>query len=270
MRRVGVIGFGAIGRVVVAELGGGRLPHARLVAVATRTPEPALGDLAVAVDELAGRCDLVVEAAGQHALRDHGPALIAAGVDVVGVSVGALTDPAVHAGVTAGPGRLHVPPGAIGGLDLVRAAALMGPIDTATITSTKRPSTLVQDWMDDAERERLHTATEPLTLYDGPVPELVRLFPTSTNVAAAVALAVGSWEAVRGRVVADPGVELTTHVIEVVGAAGRYRFEVQNQPSPQNPRSSGIVPWSVLATIADLVGDRWSPRRADRSGRNGA
>ena len=100
---------------------------------------------------------------------------------------------------------------------------------------------------------------EATTLFAGPVPELVTRFPASTNVAASLALAIGSVDAVEGRVVADPAATRTTHVIEVVGAAGEYLFEMTNHPSPVNPRSSGIVPWSVVCELRRLCGSSWSP-----------
>ena len=108
-----------------------------------------------------------------------------------------------------------------------------------------------------ADVDALLTTTEPVELYNGPVEELVRRFPTSTNVAATVAMAVGEWSVVNGQVWADPGAEMTTHLIEVTADAGRYRFEIQNQPSPQNPRSSGVVPWSVVRTVREVCGRSW-------------
>jgi aspartate dehydrogenase len=184
--------------------------------------------------------------------------VLAAGCDLVVVSSGPLLDDELrNALVAAGGGRLHVCAGAVGGLDLVRAAAAMGPIEQARITTTKKPAGLVQDHMTPAERDELLALTDRTVLFAGPVAELVTSFPASTNVAASLALAIGSTGVVEGRVVADPAATRTTHVIEVSGAAGEYRFEMTNHPSPANPRSSGIVPWSVVCELRRLCGSSW-------------
>lgn len=257
-RQVGLIGCGAIGTVVARQLAADAVSGARLAGIAVRSTRADLPGPARTVDELIECSDVIVEAAGQQALAAHGPTILSAGVDLVAVSIGALADAELREAMgRAGPGRLHVASGAIGGLDLIRSAAAMGPIETASITTTKRPEALYQAWMADTERQRLASATEPVVLFDGDVRELVRLFPTSTNVAAAVALAIDSWEVIGGKVVADPEADLTSHVITVSGEAGTYRFEIRNRPSPLNPRSSGIVPWAVVRVLRDLCGTAW-------------
>jgi aspartate dehydrogenase len=108
--------------------------------------------------------------------------------------------------------------------------------------------------MDEAELERLRHTTTPLTIKSGGAREIASAFPRSANVAASVALAVGDWERVEAVVVADPGVERTTHLIEAEGTAVRYRVEIDNLPSAENPTTSAVVPYAVLRAIADLVG----------------
>lgn len=258
-RLVGVLGFGSIGSVVARELAAGSIANASLVGIGVRPERGAGAHTTMRVEDLAQHCDLVVEAAGQQALAAHGAELLNAGCDVVALSVGALADDDVFTSLTtAAPGRLHLCTGAIGGVDLVRAVAALGPIHQASITSTKKPAGLVQPTMSDDEAAAVRAIDEPTVLFDGESRELVRSFPSSTNVAATLALAVGSWDVVRGVVRADPAAELTSHVIEVEGASGRYRFEMQHQPSPANPRSSAVVPWAVVRSLRDLCAQSWS------------
>ena len=263
MPRIGVIGHGAIGSVVADAILRGDIGGATLSGVAlrpARVGESVTGGPAVGVDELIAASDIVVESAGAQMLQSHGVGVLSADKHLVVVSSGALLDDTLlHDLIAAGGERLHVCAGAVGGLDLVRAAAAMGPIQQARITTTKKPAGLVQDHMTDGERSELLALTEVTTLFAGEVPDLVARFPASTNVAASLALAVGSVELVEGRVVADPGATRTTHVIELAGAAGDYRFEMTNHPSPANPRSSGIVPWSVVCVLRDLCGSSWTP-----------
>ncbi|MEM7096280.1 MAG: aspartate dehydrogenase domain-containing protein [Actinomycetota bacterium] len=269
MRKVGIIGFGSIGAVVAEALTNGDVPGGELTAVGRRhvrlgdaltSPSGVSIGTAVGVDELIGSCDIVVEAAGAGVLREHGAAIVESGADLVVVSSGALLDDGLRSSLLAGPNahRVRVAAGAVGGLDIVRAAAAMGTIESARITTTKKPAGLVQDHMSEAERASLLALDQAKVLFEGGVRELVASFPSSTNVAASLALAVGSFELVQGRVVADPNTPRTQHVIELSGAAGEYRFEMTNHPSPTNPRSSGIVPWSVVCVLRELCASSWS------------
>ena len=252
--RVSVLGCGAIGGPVARAVRDGRVPGAVLVGVLHRgrvdPPDLPVIDAATAT----GGSDLVVECAGHAALAEVGPRAVVAGADLLVSSVGALTDAALLDALCAGPGRVHLTTGAIGGLDLLRSAATMGGLDRVRITTTRRPGILAQSWMTEADLERLRSTAEPLVLLSGGALEIARAFPRSANVAASVALAVGDWDRVEAAVVADPGAERTRHVIEAEGSAGRYRFEIDNLPSAETPTTSAVVPYAVLRAITDLAG----------------
>jgi aspartate dehydrogenase len=231
--RVVVLGRGAIGGVVVEALESGQVPGAELAGVV---------DLGDSLRDALPGADLVVECAGQRALADLGPQVIDAGRDLLVVSIGALTDDALHRRLQAGPGRLFLTSGAVGGLDLLRAAARMAPLEKVRIVTTKKPSTL-----------GLSGVSGPVEVMRGPAREIAAAFPKSTNVAAAVGLAVGSLDDVEAVVMADPAATLTSHVISASGPAGDYRFEIRNRPSEANPASSQVVPHAVLVTLRELV-----------------
>jgi aspartate dehydrogenase len=264
--RVSVLGWGAIGRTVGLALAAGEVPGAELHTVSEQRALDGDGGVAsdcpvplVAGDRLADGADVVVEAAGQEALAAHGEAYLRAGCRLLVVSVGALVDQALFDRLQAAGGdRLYLTTGAIGGLDLLRAAGRAGPIDELTLTTTKQPTSLVQDWMDGDLVARLGASAvdggEPVTVFDGPAAEAVQRFPQSVNVAATLALTAGSWDLVRVRVVADPAAERNRHEIALAGSAGRYRFSIENHPSPENPKTSGIVPHAVLAGLSALAG----------------
>jgi aspartate dehydrogenase len=253
--RVGVVGYGAIGAAVGRALAEGRVEGAELVAVVDNLPalNPPVPQVALA--DAVQRCDVLVEGAGQAFVAQHGATILESGTDLLVSSVGALADPAVADRVLgAGPGRVVFTSGAVGGIDLLTSAAASGGIDTARVTSTKLPATLLQPWMDDATQERIRTTTAPLDVFRGNAREASLSFPRSLNVAATIALAVGGFDKVEVRLVADPAADLTRHVIEAHGEAGSYRFETANRPSADNPRTSGVVPQAVLRSLSALVG----------------
>ncbi|MFB4316841.1 aspartate dehydrogenase [Actinomadura sp. 21ATH] len=256
--RVGVLGHGAIGARVAGVLREGGVPGAELSAV-LRRGAGTVPERVEDVRELVESADVVVEAAGQGALRQYGPDILDAGRDLVAVSVGALADDALFGRLSGAKGRLLVCQGALGGLDVVRAAAIGGPLTAVRLTSSKAPASLIQPWMDDGFAERLRSlkpGDEPVVLHDGAAREAAERFPKNANVAATLALAAGDWDAVQVRLVADPCASMTRHVVEFAGAVGQYRFELANLPDPDNPATSGLVPYAVLRTLADL-GASW-------------
>ena len=253
--RVGLLGWGSIGAEIGRAIRRGDVPGVELTAVAANHRHDDLDALQVSPAELAGHCDLVVEVASQQALVDYGADVLAAGADLLVVSVGALADDELFDRLTnAGPGRLMISTGAIGGIDILSACRQLGSIDEVHLTTTKPSSVLVQPWMDEDMRNRLEAGTDVVTCYSGPAREAVRLFPESVNVAAALAVAAGSWETVRVDVVGDPSSSRNRHVIDVHAESGDYRFEISNRPSPTNPRSSHVVPFAVLRALSVIAG----------------
>lgn len=256
VRRVALVGWGAIGRVVGAALAEGRVGGAELVCVVDNRP---LGESAPApqltLEEALDRCDLVVEAAGQGAVREWGERVLASGTDLLIASTGALTDDDLARRLLeTGPGRVYFTGGALGGLDLLQAARSLGPLEEVRLTTTKLPPTLEQPWMDEELLSRMREATGPVEVMSGTARDVPASFPRSTNVAASLALAVGDPDAVRVRVVADPAAHHTRHVVEASGPCGTYRFEVAHLPDPGNPATSRIVPYAVLRGLAALAG----------------
>jgi aspartate dehydrogenase len=253
--RVGVIGSGAIGAAVIRELARDAVAGAELVAVVDTREVPGCPVPQVRLAEALHRCDVLVECAGQEVVTAHAAEILDSGVDLLVTSVGALADPDVAARVlAAGPGRLLITAGAVGGVDLLASAAAHAPLRSVRVTTAKLPRALLQPWMDEAARRRIAEATEPVEVFRGGARDAARWFPRSLNVAATVAFAVGNVDAVEVVLVADPAAELTAHVIEADGDAGRYRFEIRNQPSPDNPSTSGVVPFAVLRSLSVLVG----------------
>lgn len=253
MTRVGVLGAGAIGSVVASALADGRIEGCELGGVLRRPGGAKVFREVDDLDALLVASDLVVEAAGQEVVADYGPTVLAAGVDLLVSSVGALVDDALWARLrepSAGRGRLLLTSGAIGGLDLFRAAALMGPLDRVRLLTTKPPRALLAPWMDERLRHAVETSAEPVTVFEGVARDAVARFPTSVNVAATLALATIGFDRTEVVVVANPATASVSHEILVEGAAGRYEVRVDNRPS-DNPKTSAITPFSIIRALGD-------------------
>ncbi|WP_394938213.1 aspartate dehydrogenase domain-containing protein [Psychromicrobium sp. YIM B11713] len=198
--------------------------------------------------------DVIVEAAGVNAVGEYGSRIVAAGKDFLVTSIGAFADPRLRKTVLdAGPGRVFPTTGAIGGLDLLAAAAASEGIDRVHLQTRKKPAALLQVWMSDAERKQLLSCEDELALFQGSPAEAISRYPASLNVAVALGLAVGDLEKVLVTLTADPAAELTEHIISAEGDSGSYRFEIRNQPSTRQPSSSGLTARSLLAGLLRLV-----------------
>src|SRR5215470_6187178 len=137
---VGVVGLGAIGRRLCQALDAG-LPGVRLAAATARdrargeaflkslgTPVPF-----VTLDELVAASEVVVEASTQAHLQEIAPKTLSAGRDLVVLSCGALLGRADWVSLAEQHHcRIHVPSGAIAGLDGVKGGAV-GPITSITM-----------------------------------------------------------------------------------------------------------------------------------------
>ena len=262
--RVLLLGFGAIGRQLVTLFDPSEFEVSAFVRDAA--PHHERGTLGVSLyddnlAELIDAHDIVVECAGVPAAKEHGPAVIASGKDLVLTSVGALADPDARRALLAGPGKVHVTSGAIGGFDLWAALAESNAADTVKIRTTKNAEALIQDWMNDDERAELENATEPFVLFSGRPSDAIAKFPGNVNVSIALAWATRgrgasddellerSLERVTVELVASPNLVDTRHDIEVSGSAGTFSLVSESGPNPVNPKTSAITALSVAHTL---------------------
>lgn len=259
--RIGIIGFGTIGKAVAGGLGQGHGGDHQLTGFVVR-------DLARA--QAAGsesyRCrfttdlgelldwgtEVVVEAAGQPAVAQYGPAVLERGRTFLIASIGALSDDALfdrlRALAESHGGRILLPSGAIGGLDAIAAASL-GGLDEVSITSRKPTAAFASGPDADA---KLAAATEAVCLYDGMARDAVRLFPANVNVAAALSLAGLGLDHTRVRIFADPSVTRNTHEIYACGYFGELRLTIAGIPSA-NPRTGRLTALSILRSLRNLT-----------------
>ena len=265
--RVGLIGFGAIGHTLWRLL----VEHPEAVActgvlVRRAAGQPMRagisGDAGVAGPArftdvaalLATGPQVIVECAGHAALREHGTAVLAAGVDLLVASVGALADPGLEAALRAasarGGGRVRLPSGALGGLDALRAARLAG-LESVEYRSTKAPSA----WRGTAAEALvdLDALRAPAVFLETDARDAALRFPQNANVAAAVALAGLGFERTRVYLEADPGARGNRHTIRAQGAFGRIDVVVEGRTLPDNPKTSVLAPHSLAAALLEAT-----------------
>jgi aspartate dehydrogenase len=240
--KVGLIGCGAIGTVLAEAFERKLIVCDELivydvdVSKAMRLKSQLKFPLIIVknLDELlALKPKVIVEAASQEAAKEHVPKIVSSGVDVIVLSTGALLDLDVD------QGRVHLPSGAIGGLDALASAVLAG-IDEVVLTSRKNPKAFGAD------------NKEEKVMYEGVAEEAAKKFPREMNVAATLALTVRPAK-VKVRVVSDPAVKRNTHEIQVKWRFGEMFLRFANDPHPDNPHTSALAAWSAIKLLQTLL-----------------
>ncbi len=248
--RLGLIGYGAIGRHVEAA----RLDDIDLVAVLVKRPRND-GRLTHEPDRFFTHTfDAVAECAGHDAVRTHGQRVLEGGADFLVTSVGAFTDTALFdrllAAAKANARRLILPSAGIGALDILSSAAV-GGLESVTVTVHKDPSawkgTVAEKLID------LDALETPHVVFDGPVREGARLYPQNVNISAAAALAGLGLDKTRLVIVADPTID--THIVELEaqGAFGRFTFREDVAVSEENRKTGKLVAMAVVKSVRQLA-----------------
>lgn len=195
---------------------------------------------------------IVVESASGAAVRQYAKKVLGDGKYLIIFSVGELvddtllkeleTEAARHSGV------IHIPTGAIAGIDAIRSAR--NNLHELTITTTKNPKSLAgAPYFDIFENIHLEELRNETLLYEGDVRKAVKLFPSNVNVFAALALATGNIAKINVKIIADPNITTNRHEIEVKGDFGTLQIVANNIPHPENPRTSTLAVLSAIETL---------------------
>ncbi len=242
MKKVGLIGCGAIGTVLAEAVERKLVVCDELVVfdVDVAKAEKLKGAIGFPVkivksvnELLLSKPKVVVEAASQQAVHEYYDKLLAANVDLIIMSTGALLD------LNTENSKVHFSSGAIGGLDAISSAALAG-IDEITLASRKNPKALGK------------TNKNETIVYEGYAEEAAKQFPREMNVAATLALTVKPTK-VKVQVVSDPTVKRNTHEIQVKWRFGKMSLRFANDPYPSNPHTSALAAWSAIKLLKTLL-----------------
>lgn len=266
-RKVAIIGCGAIGSILARSIDAGEAGDSELLMLF----DTDLGEAEVLADELSitpriaediqgilndEEIDLVVEAASQVAVSEYSADILRSGKDLVVLSVGAFSDQKLFEEVREiareSGRRVHLPSGAILGLDGIQAAEIAG-FDSVVLRTRKPPGTLATTKY---VRERgidLSDLGEPKEIFEGSASDAVEAFPESVNVAASLSLAGEGFEKTMVKIIADPSLDQNVHEIQIRGKAGEFTTKARNFPSPDNPKTSYLAALSAIRTLRNLT-----------------
>lgn len=255
-RRIGIVGFGAVGKYLATAVTSHPLCRDKLelafvwepmdpsvVRNSADVPAEAVLD---SVDEFADkRADLIIEVAHPSISEKYGVAFLQH-ADYMPASTTAFADAKIESalraeaeGAATGHG-MYIPSGALWGARDVQKMSQGGSLKGLCVTMKKAPHHLkvygsVLDKMEAALAKGIQGET---VLYDGPVRDLAPLAPNNVNTIAAAALAAPNlgFDGVQARLVMDPA--LQAHVVEVdVSGPGAFRVCTNRF----NPAQTGAV-----------------------------
>lgn len=170
------------------------------------------------------------------AARLHCPVVLASVGGLATDEGMAAYDLAREAGV-----QVRIPSGAIGGLDLLRALP-KAALTEVTLITRKPPA---------AFPDRDLGMNVAMRLFNGPAREAIRQYPKNINVAVTLSLAGMGLDTTLVEIWADPAVTQNTHEVRIRSSLGDYQVRCANVPLPDNPATSALAAWSVLAALEE-------------------
>ena len=259
-KRIGIVGCGAIGskiaEAVCSDLKNKALLSA-LYDLHTDRAQKLAGLLrkknivVSSLRELIKRADFVVEASSARASGGIAREALSAGRDCMILSVGGLLENQDIFKLARKKGCfVYIPSGAICGIDGLKAHKLAG-IKTVTLI-TRKPSSALKDSPYVIQNKlNLEALKEEREIFEGSGQEAVRFFPQNINVAATLSLAGLGKDKTRVRIICSP-CSKNIHEVEIESEAGKTFIRSENEPSPDNPKTSYPAILSAIATLRQI------------------
>ena len=258
--KVGIAGYGAIGKVIGEALDRG-IKDLEFVGICVRdvergytrmsslrTPVPVLSS-----EKLAKISDVVVECVPKEGFNSIAlPALKENKILVTVSAAGIIANPETVNLAEAGNGRIILATGALLGLDAVRAAA-EGEIFEVVMITKKPPNALIGAPYLKKNDISVEGLNEPKLVFSGSAAEGAEGFPANVNVAAALGLAGIGPDRTKLEIWADPSLDRNTHSIRVTADSASFEMSIENVQSEEKPGTGKITALSVIACLRGLV-----------------
>jgi len=266
MKKVGLLGCGAIGTQIALAIDSGKIPavlthiydrskdaSSNLVEKLTNKPVIAENPHLLSSNHV----DIVVEAASQDAVRDIALSVLQNKKDLMIMSVGALLDESIYEILSDAckdfKKTIYLPSGAIAGLDGIKS--VQNELESLSITTTKHPRSLKGAKFFENSDIDLDSLNSKTVIFQGNAKEAVSLFPANINVAALLSLTGIGSEKTKVKIVADPNTDKNTHHIEASGSFGKMTFTIENYPDSNNPKTSRLATLSAIETLRKYCSD---------------
>ncbi len=242
--KVGIIGCGAIANIIttsiVSEENDIDIAYffdkdiERAENIATLAGGVAVLDF----EDMLNDVDLILECASPDSVKYFAPIVLKRGIDMIIMSIGAFMDTDFYSDVLKiakdNNAKIHLPSGAVVGLDGIKAVAKFGLKEVSLVTR-KSPKSLGKD-IDSEE-----------VLFEGKASEAVKEFPLNINVAATISMACNT--DIDVKIIVDPNVDRNVHEITAKGDFGEFKTITMNYPCAANPKTSMLAALSAIRLL---------------------
>ena len=189
-------------------------------------------------DEMIDNVDLVLECASPDSVKYYAPKVLSRGCDMIVMSIGAFMDMEFYKEMEQlakeNGAKIHLPSGAIVGLDGIKTVARFGLKEISLVTR-KSPKSLGKS-IDSEE-----------VLFEGKASQAVKEFPLNINVAATISLACQ--RDIDVKIIVDPSVDRNVHEIIAKGDFGEFKTTTMNFPCVSNPKTSMLAALSAIRLL---------------------
>jgi aspartate dehydrogenase len=242
--KVGIIGCGAIANIITTSI----VPEENDIEIAyffdkdierAENIASLAGGVAVLdFEDMLNDVDLVLECASPDSVKYFAPIVLERGIDMIVMSIGAFMDRDFYSDVLKiakeNNAKIHLPSGAVVGLDGIKAVARFGLKEVSLVTR-KSPKSLGKD-IDTEE-----------VLFEGKASEAVKEFPLNINVAATISMACNT--DIDVKIIVDPKVDRNVHEITAKGDFGEFKTITMNYPCAANPKTSMLAALSAIRLL---------------------
>lgn len=241
---VGIIGCGAIANIIASRI----VPEDSEINIkyffdkdierAENLASFAGGVAVLSLEDMLDDVDLVLECASPDSVKLLAPIILEKGIDMIIMSIGAFMDKNFYTKASTlakkNNAHIHLPSGAIVGLDGIKAVADFG-LNEITLVTRKSPKSLGMDI--DTEK----------VLFEGKASEAVKEFPLNINVAATISMACN--RDIDVKIIVDPNVDRNVHEITAKGDFGEFKTTTMNHPCAANPKTSMLAAISAIQLL---------------------
>ena len=241
---VGIIGCGAIANIITTSIVSEdndidiKYFFDKDIERAENLASLAGGVAALDFDEMVDNVDLVLECASPDSVKSYASRVLKKGRDMIIMSIGAFMDLEFHNKIEKiakdNNAKIHLPSGAIVGLDGIKAVAKFGLKEVSLVTR-KSPKSLGKN----IDKEEV--------LFEGKASQAVKEFPLNINVAATISLACN--RDIDVKIIVDPSVDRNVHEITAKGDFGEFKTTTMNYPCAANPKTSMLAALSAIRLL---------------------
>ena len=202
------------------------------------------------INDAVKKADLIIEAAGKETVKEilECKELDMEGKHLLVMSTGGLAENFSLMKKIKQCG-IHIPSGAIAGLDAIHA--VRGNIKSLSLTTTKSAAGLKNAPYVLLNKIELDEITSGEKIFEGNLHEAIRGFPQNINVAASLFLA-SHFRRIKISIIADAKTKFNTHEIVCRGSFGEIHTTTKNLPS-KNPKTSYLAILSAMAVVKNIV-----------------